>query len=84
MCMFEIGSRFITQAGLKLTVLLTQPLECWDYRYIPSCLHTSSLYTVFRFGNIISFALSFGISWVIVLIVGKENPFCLIGDSPQI
>lgn len=27
-----------SQAGLKLTILLSQPLDCWDQRHAPLCL----------------------------------------------
>jgi hypothetical protein len=29
---FETGSRYVAQVGLKLEILLPQPPECWDYR----------------------------------------------------
>jgi hypothetical protein len=32
---FETESHYITQAGLKLAILLLLSLECWDYRYTP-------------------------------------------------
>jgi hypothetical protein len=32
---FEIVSQYVAQAGLKLTILLTQPPECWDYKNEP-------------------------------------------------
>jgi hypothetical protein len=32
---FEIGSLYVAQAGLKLTILLPQSPECWDSRYVP-------------------------------------------------
>ncbi|EHB07938.1 hypothetical protein GW7_16975, partial [Heterocephalus glaber] len=33
---FETGSHYVVQAGLKLTViLLPQPPKCWDYRHSP-------------------------------------------------
>jgi hypothetical protein len=28
----ESGSGYVAQAGLKLSVLLSQPPKCWDYR----------------------------------------------------
>jgi hypothetical protein len=31
---FETGSYYVSQADLKLTNLLPQPSECWDYRYV--------------------------------------------------
>jgi hypothetical protein len=30
---FEMGSLFVAQAGRVLVILLSQPPECWDYRY---------------------------------------------------
>jgi hypothetical protein len=33
--LFETGSHFVAQAGLKLSVLLPQPPECWDYGHAP-------------------------------------------------
>jgi hypothetical protein len=36
-CVFETGFRYIPEAGLKLVILLPQPLKCWDYRPVPSC-----------------------------------------------
>jgi hypothetical protein len=35
---FKTGSCCGMQAGLELLMLLTQSLECWDYRYVPPCL----------------------------------------------
>jgi hypothetical protein len=32
---FETGSLYVTQAGLKLTILLPQPSTCCDYRHEP-------------------------------------------------
>jgi hypothetical protein len=32
---FKTGSHYVAQAGLKLMILLTLPLQCWDYRYAP-------------------------------------------------
>jgi hypothetical protein len=32
------GSGYVAQASLKLTILLPQPPECWDYRQMPLCL----------------------------------------------
>jgi hypothetical protein len=31
---FEIGFNYITQAGLKLLILLLWIHECWDYRNV--------------------------------------------------
>jgi hypothetical protein len=28
-------SHYVVQAGLELTILLPQPPEWWDYRYVP-------------------------------------------------
>jgi hypothetical protein len=28
---FETGSHYITEVGLKLTIILPQPPECWDH-----------------------------------------------------
>jgi hypothetical protein len=46
---FETGSCYVAQAGLKLEILLPQPLQCWDYRCVPpypatwiNLKHTSS------------------------------------------
>jgi hypothetical protein len=36
--LFEISSCYLDQDGLKLTILLLLPLECWDYRCALSCL----------------------------------------------
>jgi hypothetical protein len=32
---FNIGSCFVAQADLKVTILLPQPAECWDYKHAP-------------------------------------------------
>jgi hypothetical protein len=32
------GSYFVAQAGLELSILLPQPLECWEYRHAAPCL----------------------------------------------
>jgi hypothetical protein len=34
--LFETGSWYIAQDGLKLMILLPQSPECWDYRCAPS------------------------------------------------
>jgi hypothetical protein len=34
-CCFEIESCYAAQVSLKLTILLPQPPECWDYRCEP-------------------------------------------------
>jgi hypothetical protein len=26
---------YVAKAGLKLTIFLPQPAECWDYRHVP-------------------------------------------------
>jgi hypothetical protein len=31
---FETGSCCVAQADLKLSILLPQPSECWDHRYV--------------------------------------------------
>lgn len=37
-CYFETGCPYAAQDGLKLlAIFLCQPLECWDYRYVPLC-----------------------------------------------
>jgi hypothetical protein len=33
-CLFVWESYYVTQVGLKLMILLPQPQECWDYRYV--------------------------------------------------
>jgi uncharacterized membrane protein YgaE (UPF0421/DUF939 family) len=34
-CFFlEIGSLYVAQVGLRLIILLLQPLEFWDYRNV--------------------------------------------------
>jgi hypothetical protein len=30
-CLFQTGSHYIAQAGLELTILLPQSLQCWHY-----------------------------------------------------
>jgi hypothetical protein len=35
---FETGSHYVVQDGPKLTIILLQPSNCWDYRYKPSHL----------------------------------------------
>jgi hypothetical protein len=35
--LFEAGSHCTAQVGLKLKILLPQPLEHWDYRCAPPC-----------------------------------------------
>jgi hypothetical protein len=35
---FETGSHYIVQVRLELTIFLLQPLECWNYRHVPSYL----------------------------------------------
>jgi hypothetical protein len=43
---FETGSCYVAQAGLKLVVLLLQPPECWDYRRaLPHPAHSVFLYS---------------------------------------
>jgi hypothetical protein len=37
-CLFEIGSAYVAQAGFKFVILLPQLPECWDYRYVPPYL----------------------------------------------
>jgi hypothetical protein len=37
MSFFETGSSFVAQAGLKFTILLPSPPECWDH--IGACHH---------------------------------------------
>jgi hypothetical protein len=33
---FQVGSgTHVAQTGLELEILLPQPPECWDYRYVP-------------------------------------------------
>jgi hypothetical protein len=39
--LFETGSFYIAQAGLKLEILLPQSPECWDYRHVLP--HSASL-----------------------------------------
>jgi hypothetical protein len=34
---FETGSCCVTHGGVEL-VILSQPSECWDYRYSPLCI----------------------------------------------
>lgn len=34
---FEMASRYIAKAVLKLVILLGKPLECWYYVYTPRC-----------------------------------------------
>jgi hypothetical protein len=33
--LFETGFRSVAQAKLKLTILLPQPPQCWDYKPVP-------------------------------------------------
>jgi hypothetical protein len=33
----ETGSHYVTQAGLRLKILLPQPPQCWDYKCVPPC-----------------------------------------------
>jgi hypothetical protein len=40
---FEIGFHYVAQAGLKLSIFLPQPPECWDYRYVPPYLNMGLL-----------------------------------------
>jgi hypothetical protein len=35
---FLAESHYISQSDLKLTILLHQTCECWDFRYISPCL----------------------------------------------
>jgi hypothetical protein len=37
-CSFKTRSGFVDQAGFKPMILLPQPPDCWDYRYMPPCL----------------------------------------------
>jgi hypothetical protein len=32
---FEIGSHYVAQDGLKLSILLPQLPKCWDFRHAP-------------------------------------------------
>lgn len=34
---FETGSYQVTQAGFILAIFLSQLLEVWDYKWVPSC-----------------------------------------------
>jgi hypothetical protein len=41
---FETGSLYEVQAGLGLSILLPQPLQCWDYRCEPPFLTFLNLF----------------------------------------
>jgi hypothetical protein len=44
-CLFERGSCNVSQTGLELTIILPQPLKCWDYRPGPSYLTPHWVFT---------------------------------------
>jgi hypothetical protein len=46
-CFFETGSYYISQTGLRLGIILSQPSKCWDYRY-SIYYHTWHEYYVFN------------------------------------
>jgi hypothetical protein len=49
---FMRESYYLVQTGLRLTVLLPQPPECWDYRpVLPHCLSFSILTAAFDLGR---------------------------------
>lgn len=33
--LFETESHYLNQSGLELMIALSQPLQCWNYRYTP-------------------------------------------------
>jgi hypothetical protein len=35
--LFDSGSYYVSNAGLKLKILVPQSLECWDYSFEPPC-----------------------------------------------
>jgi hypothetical protein len=41
---FETGSYYVAQAVLELTILLPQPPEYWDYRYVAPWLAWKNSY----------------------------------------
>jgi hypothetical protein len=41
---FEIGSCYATQVGLELEIFLPQLPECWDYKCVPLCLASKTLF----------------------------------------
>jgi hypothetical protein len=45
---FETGSCHLAQAGLELSILLPQPLKCWNYR----CEHQTQQESLFYSFNV--------------------------------
>jgi hypothetical protein len=45
----KTGSHYVVQAGLKLTIFLSQPSECWDYRCVSP--YPAANRPIFRIGN---------------------------------
>jgi hypothetical protein len=42
--LFETGSHYVAQAGLKLMILMPPSTKPWDYRHVPLCLASSLLF----------------------------------------
>jgi hypothetical protein len=71
----ETQPRFIAQAALELGILLTQPLECWDFMYVSPCL--ASEYFVLSLSLSLSLSPSLSLSLSLPLSLSLMYEFIL-------
>jgi hypothetical protein len=76
---FEIGSWYVAQAGLKLMILLPQPLQCWDYRlWPPFTAQRAILFSKQWEAQVKKHLFCYFWDWVLLLYSpGLERSFCL-------